>query len=101
AAASPGYRGEMSEETPSVDEHEWPTTCDLCGTELQSAVTGFAPGDTEGTTRGGSGEVLAVDFCPNRDCPGRVPDPEPTPGARPQPAREDLPGSMGGDHGGG
>jgi hypothetical protein len=53
---------------PTVDEKEWPTTCPVCGTELQHAVIDF---DKSNQNRAelNPGEMAAVDFCPNPDCP--------------------------------
>ena len=64
----------MSDQQPSVDEQEWPTHCPSCGTELESAVTGFNPGGEDDIAHGEMGEVVAVDFCPNPDCPDKKTD---------------------------
>ena len=55
-------------DNPSVDETRWPTHCPECGTELQHAVIDF---DESNDTRAelNPGEMAAVDFCPNPDCP--------------------------------
>jgi hypothetical protein len=49
---------------------EWPTHCPLCGTELTSAVIDL---DTTNENRAEftPGEMVAVDYCPNPDCPGK------------------------------
>lgn len=58
--------------TPSVDETEWPTHCEHCGTELESATVEALPSpDTEHRQTAPPGTVIAQDFCPNPDCPGR------------------------------
>lgn len=53
---------------PTVDETSWPTSCPECGTALQQAVIDF---DENKADRPGlrPGEMAAVDFCPNPDCP--------------------------------
>lgn len=57
-----------------MDEQEadqaWPRRCPLCDTELASAVIDFDPSnDTRAELQ--PGEMAAVDYCPNPDCPGR------------------------------
>lgn len=74
-----GYRHGMSDSeqfAPVGDEssQEWPTHCDHCGTELQSAVVDVVPdADSEHLQTGSPGTVIRQDFCPNADCPGRKP----------------------------
>lgn len=69
-----------------MDHQERVTHCPECGTELQSAQVEFAEADfSEGKT----GTPIMRDFCPNPDC------------SRHEVAPKDLPGSLGGDHGGG
>lgn len=55
------------------DETHWPTHCPECGTELASATI-----DLDRTNRDRvelqPGEMVAVDFCPNPDCPAHKPD---------------------------
>ena len=74
----------MSEQ-PTVDEQEWPTTCPHCGTDLQTAQQGFNPAGSDDIAHGEMDEVVAVDFCPNPDCPSRTTDPQEQPGATPPP----------------
>ncbi len=62
----------MSEQQPSVDEQDWPTKCEHCGTELQTAHQGFNPSGSDDIAHGEMDEVVAVDFCPNPDCPGKA-----------------------------
>lgn len=50
------------------DAAEWPTHCPSCGTELVSAVIDFDP-TTENRAELNAGEMAAVDYCPNPDCP--------------------------------
>lgn len=53
---------------------DWPTHCPTCGTELESATVDF---DEEKADRPEMrpGEMVAVDFCPNPDCPSNKPSP--------------------------
>ena len=62
----------MSEQ-PSVDEKAWPERCPQCGTTLQTAHRGFNPGGEDDVAHGEMDEVVAVDFCPNADCPSNRP----------------------------
>ena len=59
---------DMTEE-PSADEKSWPQQCPRCGTPLQTAQTGFNPSGGDDIAHGEMDEVVAVDFCPNEDCP--------------------------------
>ena len=78
-------------------EDEWPTHCEECGSELQSVQVGFDEADF---SEGKVGTVIARDFCPNPDCPRH--DVDLALAARQDaPGRESLPGSLGGDNGGG
>jgi hypothetical protein len=81
----------MSEEMAQVPEPEWPTHCEHCGTRLASAEVGVMPGGDEQLDT-----VVARDFCPNPDCPGRAAG-----GPGEASVSEERPGSMGGDNGGG
>lgn len=65
----------MSEREPSVEERDWPKRCPHCQTELQTATQGFNPAGEDDIDHGEMGEVLAVDFCPNPDCPDKETDP--------------------------
>jgi hypothetical protein len=60
--------------TPSQDPgSEWPTHCQYCGTELESAVVDAVPNaDSEHRQTGSPATVVAQDFCPNPDCPGKT-----------------------------
>lgn len=62
-----------------ADEQKWPTHCELCGTELAHGVIDF---DKSNQNRAElqPGEMVAVDYCPNPDCPGKREAP-----AEPQP----------------
>ena len=51
-----------------MDEKNWPRTCPECGTELQSAVIDFDKSNADRAELN-PGEMAAVDFCPNPDCP--------------------------------
>jgi hypothetical protein len=55
------------------DQVEWPTHCSHCGTALESEVVeSIVPTDWN---EGSPVPVLAVDVCPNPDCPGKQADP--------------------------
>ena len=56
-----------------TSEQEWPRTCPACGTELTSAVLDF---DTSNEKRAefNPGEMAAIDYCPNPDCPLKTAD---------------------------
>lgn len=58
------------------DDHDWPTDCPLCGSKLVSAVIDL---DTTNENRAElqAGEMIAVDYCPNPSCPGKIPPPSP------------------------
>lgn len=50
----------------------WPTHCEHCGTELAHAVIDAVPdADSEHLQTASPATVVAQDFCPNPDCPGR------------------------------
>ena len=57
----------MSVEGP--DEQKWPTHCEFCGTELAHGVIDFDK-TNENRAELNPGEMVAVDYCPNPDCPG-------------------------------
>jgi len=64
---------EPDEAHPEGEEPEWPTHCAHCGTELESGVLDVVPdSDSEHLQTGSPGTVVAQDFCPNPDCPGRT-----------------------------
>jgi hypothetical protein len=44
-------------------------TCPQCGTELQTATQGFNPAGDDDIAHREMSEVVAVDFCPNPECP--------------------------------
>jgi hypothetical protein len=52
---------------------EAPTTCPLCGSELETATIDFDP-TNEPRAELNPGEMARVDFCPNPDCPGKADD---------------------------
>ena len=66
----------MSDEGGEV-EREWPTRCPTCGTELASAVIDLDPTIDENRVELLPGEMVAVDYCPNPDCPTNRADPAP------------------------
>jgi phage host-nuclease inhibitor protein Gam len=47
---------------------EWQTHCPSCGTRLVSAVIDFDQ-TNENRAEFNAGEMAAVDYCPNPDCP--------------------------------
>ena len=49
---------------------EWPTHCPECGTELQAEVLESVV--TNDWNEGSPMPVLAVDVCPNPDCPAKT-----------------------------
>ena len=53
-----------------ADQEQWPRQCPLCGTELSTAVIDFDP-TNENRAELQPGEMAAVDYCPNPDCPGK------------------------------
>ena len=64
----------MSEQEPDAEKREWPTRCEFCETELETAKTvGLRPGIQEQLVPGEAGELVFVDFCPNPDCPSKDP----------------------------
>jgi hypothetical protein len=52
------------------DDQEWPTHCPVCGTGLRQAVLDFDP-DNPRHPELTPGEMVAVDYCPNPDCPAK------------------------------
>ena len=67
----------MSDQRGEV-EREWPTHCPTCGTELVSAVIDLDQ-TNENRAEFQPGEMVAVDYCPNPDCPTNRADPAPAP----------------------
>ena len=66
----------MSDQRGEV-EREWPTHCPTCGTELVSAVIDLDQ-TNENRAEFQPGEMVAVDYCPNPDCPTNRADAAPT-----------------------
>ena len=64
--ATGGRPGGGSPSAPTADE--WPTHCATCGTELTSAVIDFDESNDDRAALQ-PGEMVAVDYCPNPDCP--------------------------------
>jgi hypothetical protein len=54
--------------TDAPPDPQWPTRCPECGTELQSATIDLNE-DKADRPELRPGEMVEVDFCPNRDCP--------------------------------
>ena len=60
---------------PQDAEPEWPTHCAHCGTGLESGVVDVVPDtDSEHLQTGSPASVVAQDFCPNPECPGKGTD---------------------------
>ena len=74
---------------PSDEPTHWPTHCEHCGTELAHAVVDLDKTNADRPEMR-PGEMVAVDYCPNPDCPSHQLDDEAS-----------TPGSLGGDSGGG
>jgi hypothetical protein len=58
-------------DTPAQPTEEWPTHCSACGTELTSAVIDLDK-TNEDRAEFNAGEMVAVDYCPNPECPLKV-----------------------------
>lgn len=71
------------------DTAEVPTTCETCGTALETGMVGVTEADIGNTPQLPATTVVEA-FCPNPDCPAHKPS---APDA-------DRPGSLGGDNGG-
>lgn len=92
-----GYRQAMTDDpshtqtTPESipDTVDVPTTCETCGTTLETGMVGVAEADIGNTPHLPATTVVEA-FCPNPDCPAH----------KPIPPDADLPGSVGGDNGG-
>lgn len=95
--------------SPDHDTVDVPTTCETCGTTLETGMVGVSDADVGDTPDLPATTVHEV-FCPNPDCPAHKPEahePEArgaaaaAPGAEPGDAdAHDAPGSMGGANGG-
>ena len=62
-------------ETGTDLDPEWATHCDLCGTELKQATLDFDKTNADRPELR-PGEMVAVDYCPNADCPAHKPGTE-------------------------
>ena len=62
--------GEGMSDPGAAAEPEWPTHCPVCGTALSSAVIDFDKTNADRAEMQ-PGEMAAVDYCPNSDCPSR------------------------------
>ena len=51
-----------------TDEQTWPTHCEACGTRLARGTIDFDE-TNENRAEMNFGEMVAVDYCPNPDCP--------------------------------
>jgi hypothetical protein len=63
----------MSDSSSPAEQQEWPTHCPSCGTELRSAVIDFDKTNADHNELQ-PGEMVAVDYCPNPDCPTKLSD---------------------------
>ena len=52
----------------STDERTWPTHCASCGTKLAHGTIDFDESNAKRAELN-PGEMVAVDYCPNPDCP--------------------------------
>lgn len=57
----------MTEDSGEIAQ-EWPTHCPACGTRLRSAVIDFDKTNPD-RPEFNAGEMAAVDYCPNPECP--------------------------------
>jgi hypothetical protein len=65
------YLDDMTDQAPEQPEQtEWPTHCPVCGTALASAVIDFDKTNADRNELQ-PGEMVAVDYCPNPDCPAK------------------------------
>lgn len=63
----------MTENEPGVEPaQDWPTHCPVCDTELESATIDMDKSNSDRPEMR-PGEMVAVDFCPNPDCPSKKP----------------------------
>ncbi len=53
-----------------TDEPTWPTHCETCGTELAHGMIDLDE-TNEKRAEMNPGEMIAVDYCPNPDCPAK------------------------------
>lgn len=53
------------------DDQAWPTHCPACNAELTSAVIDFDKSN-EDRAAFNPGEMVAVDYCPNPNCPTKA-----------------------------
>ena len=83
-----------SEQLP--DDEQWPTHCPHCGTRLVSATVDFDKSNADRPELR-PGEMVAVDYCPNPDCPSNRDRGADLSATEDEPSR---PGSLGGDSGG-
>lgn len=86
--------------TPDQDTADVPTTCETCGTTLETGMVGVSDADIGDTPDLPATTVHEV-FCPNPECPAHKPEARGAAAAEPGDADAlDAPGSMGGANGG-
>ncbi len=56
----------------TVENQDWPTHCDTCGTQLQRGTVDMDKTNADHPVFR-PGEMAAVDFCPNPDCAANKP----------------------------
>ncbi len=52
-------------------DQDWPTHCRTCGSELRAATVDFDKSNADRPELR-PGEMVAVDYCPNPDCPDKA-----------------------------
>jgi hypothetical protein len=57
--------------TEADETQDWPTHCRECGTELQRGTLDMDESKAD-RPEFRPGEMVAVDFCPNPDCPSHT-----------------------------
>ena len=63
----------MTEADATDENQSWPTHCETCGTELQRGTVDMDKTNADHQVFR-PGEMAAMDFCPNPDCPDRKPE---------------------------
>ena len=56
----------------TVENQDWPTHCEACGTQLQRGTVDMDKTNADHPVFR-PGEMAAVDFCPNPDCAANKP----------------------------
>jgi hypothetical protein len=61
---------------PAQDETDFPTRCEVCGTELETGMVGVEESDIGNEPALPSTTVMEL-FCPNPECPAHKPEARP------------------------